>query len=62
MLSDGTVVPCCLDADGQLALGNLLTDDLMKMLSSERAKLLLNGFPQSSGGDANMPALRFQSR
>lgn len=44
VLSDGTVVPCCLDADGQLALGNLLTDDLTKMLSSEKAKLLLNGF------------------
>ena len=37
VLSDGTVVPCCLDGEGVIALGNLLSDPLDKILSSARA-------------------------
>lgn len=44
VLSDGTVVPCCLDADGNLALGNLFENDLDDILSSERAKNIYDGF------------------
>ncbi|MBE6703601.1 MAG: radical SAM protein, partial [Ruminococcaceae bacterium] len=32
ILSDGTVVPCCLDADGHLALGNLFSTALQDIL------------------------------
>ena len=31
VLCDGTVVPCCLDHEGDLALGNLLTDPFKKI-------------------------------
>lgn len=44
VLCDGTVVPCCLDHEGDIALGNLLEQDLSEILASERAKALYNGF------------------
>ncbi|MBR6826445.1 MAG: radical SAM protein [Oscillospiraceae bacterium] len=34
---DGTVVPCCLDADGGIPLGNLFTQELEEILTSDRA-------------------------
>ena len=44
ILVDGTVVPCCLDADANIALGNLFTSDLDEILSSPRAKAIYDGF------------------
>lgn len=44
VLSDGTVVPCCLDADGVIALGNIFTDELDSVLSSPRAAALRRSF------------------
>lgn len=42
--SNGTVVPCCLDADGNLALGNLFEQSLDEILASPRAKAIYDGF------------------
>ena len=44
ILSDGTVVPCCLDADGHLALGNLFRESLDEILTSPRAAAIYDGF------------------
>ena len=44
VLCDGTVVPCCLDHEGDLALGNLLTQDMEEILASPRAKAIYDGF------------------
>ena len=44
VLCDGTVVPCCLDHDGDLALGNLLTQDMEEILASSKAKAIYDGF------------------
>ena len=44
ILVDGTVVPCCLDADGNLALGNLFESGLDDILTSPRAKAIYDGF------------------
>lgn len=44
VLCDGTVVPCCLDHEGDLALGNLFDSNLEDILESDRAKAILNGF------------------
>ena len=44
ILCDGTVVPCCLDHDGDLALGNLLHQDMEEILNSPRAKAIYEGF------------------
>jgi radical SAM protein with 4Fe4S-binding SPASM domain len=44
ILVDGTVVPCCLDADGAMALGNIFTDELSEIIASPRAQKIANGF------------------
>ncbi len=44
VLTDGTVVPCCLDSDGTIALGNLFEQELPEILESERSKILYEGF------------------
>jgi len=44
VLCDGTVVPCCLDHEGDLALGNLFEANLDTILTSERAQNIYNGF------------------
>ena len=44
VLCDGTVVPCCLDHEGDLALGNLLSEPLADILEGERARTIYEGF------------------
>lgn len=44
VLCDGTVVPCCLDHEGDLALGNLHEQTLNEILASKRAKAIFDGF------------------
>ena len=44
ILCDGTVVPCCLDSDGTIALGNLFREELADILASPRAKAIVDGF------------------
>jgi len=44
ILSDGTVVPCCLDSDGVISLGNIFSEDIADIISSERARAMVKGF------------------
>lgn len=44
ILCDGTVVPCCLDSDGIIALGNIFEEDISDILASDRAKAMVRGF------------------
>ncbi len=44
ILADGTVVPCCLDSDGIINLGNIFNEDIKTMLNSERALNMVEGF------------------
>ena len=44
ILVDGTVVPCCLDADANLALGNIFNDELDNILLSKKARSIYDGF------------------
>ncbi len=44
VLCDGTVVPCCLDHDGDIALGNLFEEELDDILSGARAVRIREGF------------------
>ena len=44
ILSDGTVIPCCLDREGVINLGNVFETPLAEILDSERAKNILEGF------------------
>ena len=66
VLADGTVVPCCLDHEGDLALGNLFERELPDILESERARALLDGFSRRAPSEALCRrcayALRFNRR
>jgi radical SAM protein with 4Fe4S-binding SPASM domain len=44
ILSDGTVVPCCLDGNAVMSLGNIFTTQLSSILESERSKAFIEGF------------------
>ena len=44
ILCDGTVVPCCLDHEGDLALGNLFSQSMEEILENPRAKSIYEGF------------------
>ena len=46
ILADGTVVPCCLDKEGLIALGNAREAPISEILNSPRAQAILNGFQQ----------------
>ena len=49
VLCDGTVVPCCLDADGNISLGNLFDSTLEDILSSPRARNIYESFTRRRG-------------
>jgi len=44
ILVDGTVVPCCLDGEGVINLGNINNNDFSELIESERANNIINGF------------------
>lgn len=52
ILSDGTVVPCCLDSDGVINLGNVFSDSLTEVLSSPRAVSMVKGFSDRKATEA----------
>lgn len=44
ILCDGTVVPCCLDSEGNIPLGNIFEKSLEEIINDKRAKDIYNGF------------------
>ena len=44
VLADGSLVPCCMDHNGDIILGNLFTQSLDEILDSPRAKAMVEGF------------------
>jgi radical SAM protein with 4Fe4S-binding SPASM domain len=44
ILVDGTVVPCCLDGEGVIALGNINTTHFSEIVESKRACNIFDGF------------------
>ena len=44
ILCDGTVIPCCLDADASIPLGNIFEQDIRSILSSDRVSNIKDGF------------------
>ena len=51
ILCDGTVVPCCLDHEGDIPLGNLFRQDLDEILDSPRARELYRGFSEGRAAE-----------
>jgi radical SAM protein with 4Fe4S-binding SPASM domain len=46
VLVDGTVVPCCLDRNADMALGNIFEESIAEILDGERARRIVDGFSQ----------------
>ncbi len=44
ILCDGTVVPCCLDSEGVINLGNVFRENISDILASPRAAAIAEGF------------------
>lgn len=44
VLCDGTVVPCCLDHEGDIPLGDLFTQEMDEIMDSPRARAIYEGF------------------
>ena len=44
ILSNGNIVPCCLDTKGIITLGNIYNDDLKKILNSTRVNNMIDNF------------------
>lgn len=51
ILCDGTVVPCCLDHEGDIPLGNLFTQELEDILDSPRAVSIREGFARGCASE-----------
>ncbi len=47
ILADGTVVPCCLDKEASIPLGNIQQKNITEILNSPRAQNILLGFKQN---------------
>lgn len=52
ILVDGSVVPCCLDAEGDITLGNIFEDTLENILTSKRALAIKEGFDRRRAVEA----------
>ena len=44
ILADGTVVPCCLDSEGMMPLGNIFSQSLENIMESKLASEMRSGF------------------
>jgi len=44
ILVNGDVIPCCLDANGIINLGNIFKDNIENIINSSRYQNMLNGF------------------
>ncbi len=44
ILVDGTVVPCCLDGEGIINLGNINNNNFSEIIEGERARKIVDGF------------------
>ena len=44
ILANGTVIPCCLDGEGIINLGNINNDSFSNIIEGERATNIVDGF------------------
>lgn len=51
VLCDGTVVPCCLDHDGDIPLGNLFFESLEEILEKPRTKIMFEAFSHKKAAE-----------
>ena len=47
ILVDGSVIPCCLDTQACINLGNIFNESLLEILKTSRYLNLVNGFNEN---------------
>ncbi|MFT7879076.1 MAG: radical SAM/SPASM domain-containing protein [Sulfurimonas sp.] len=62
ILASGKVVPCCLDCDGIIALGDLHQNSLETILKGERAEAMISGFKEGRAVEALCQKCSYKDR
>ena len=62
ILVDGRVVPCCLDSDGVIELGNLNTTNLKEILNTQRVKNITESFKNNKAYEKLCQKCRYKDR
>lgn len=62
ILCDGSVVPCCLDAEGDITLGNIFESSLEEIITSPRAIALKKSFEMKNVSEELCRRCGFASR
>ena len=62
ILSDGTVVPCCLDGEGIIKLGNIFEQNFEDIINGERAKIMYEGFSNRQIAEDLCKKCRYRTR
>ena len=62
ILVDGTVVPCCLDSNGEIELGNILKNNLSDIIESSRFQALKKSFQNHKPTEKLCQSCTFKER
>lgn len=62
ILADGTVVPCCLDSNGVVNLGNVFEKSFEDIINSPRSKAITEGFRNQRAVEALCRACTYRTR
>jgi radical SAM protein with 4Fe4S-binding SPASM domain len=62
VLADGTITPCCLDGEGVIALGNIDTEDLDEILTSQRYLAFKQGMNDRKPSEALCRCCSYKQR
>lgn len=62
ILVDGTVVPCCLDSDGIINLGNIFEEDLETIIKKDRYQILKKSFQDRNPKEELCKSCTFKER
>lgn len=62
ILVDGTVVPCCLDSNGEIELGNIFNTNLVDIINSKRFQDLKRSFQNHTPSEKLCQSCTFKER
>ena len=62
ILVDGTVVPCCLDSEGIINLGNIFIDEFAGIINSDRVNNIIEGFRNNKCSEELCRKCSFKNR
>ena len=62
VLVDGTVIPCCIDSEGEIPLGNIFKNKLLTILESEKSEMVTCGFQKKKAVESRCKRCGFARR